>query len=263
MRHRHYWILSLACCVGAAPLSLARAQEGYEFEVYGADLAPRGATELELQSNVVTSGSTTPNAELRPTDHAVRSSLELSHSFTDWLNGGFYTVGYARSGNGASYVGNRARLTTVIPGRWHAPLRFGLSQELSYARSGFAESEWTYEVTPIIAAYAHHVSLTLNPSLEQGFGQGEHELEFEPHGSVGYHFDDGDEDDGVVALEYYSVLGPVDRLDPSWEQRHQLFARAQVPVGSRWSVGLGVGRGFTRSSDRYVIATRLEFHPGS
>lgn len=261
MTSRICWIIFLTCCVSALPAAAARAQEGYEFEVYGTDLTPSGMTELELYSNVVTSGSIAPADDLRPTNHAVRSSLEISRGLTDWLSAGLYTVGYAHNGDGVSYVGNRFRLTAVAPARWHR-LRFGLSQELGYARSGFAENQWTYEITPIAATSVGPVSLTINPALERGFGQGEHELEVEPRARMSYHLDDGDDDDAALSLEYYGVLGPIASLDPAWEQRHQLFASAQIPVGSNWSVGVGAGRGFTRASDRYVITTRLEYHPG-
>jgi hypothetical protein len=129
-----------------------------------------------------------------------------------------------------------------------------VSQEIGYARPGFAENRWGYEITPILGKEMGRVSFLLNPVFERGLGTGEHEWELEPRAQLGYAFGD---DDGV-GLEYYSVLGPVSRLDARSDQRHQLFATGKTELPSGIEAGLGIGRGLTRNSDRWVISTRLE-----
>jgi hypothetical protein len=129
----------------------ALAQQGYEFEVYGASVAPVGGGELELHTNFVPSGSQlVDDSEGRATHRAVRSSLELSTGLASWIEASIYAVSYARSGAGLQYVGNRARLTAVAPRSWNLPFDAGISQEVGYARPGFAENRWGYEVTPIL-----------------------------------------------------------------------------------------------------------------
>ena len=236
----------------AAP---AQAQQGYEFEVYGTDIQARGTAELELHTNFVPSGAQLFNGpDGRATHRAFRSSLELSTGLSNWLEASFYTVSYARTGTGIAYVGNRARLTAVAPAKWELPFDAGVSQEVGYARPGFAENQWGYEITPILGKELGRVSLLVNPAFERGLGAGEHEWEFEPRGALNYAL--GDEE--AIGLEYYSVLGPVSGLDERSRQHHQVFATGKIELPGGIEAGLGIGRGLTRNSDRWVIATRLE-----
>jgi len=233
----------------------AQAQQGYEFEVYGTGVPARGAGEIELQTNFVPSGAQrADDPEGRATHRSVRSSLELSTGLAGWLSASFYTVAYARNGAGVQYVGNRARLTAVAPNRWHLPFDAGLSQEVGYARSGFAENRWGYEITPILEKEIGNVSLLLNPAFERGLRTGEQEWEFEPRAALRY----GLGDDEAVGLEYYSLLGPVTGFDARSHQLHQLFATGTTELPSGVEASLGIGRGLTRNSDRWVVATRLE-----
>jgi hypothetical protein len=55
------------------------------------------------------------------------------------------------------------------------------------------------------------------------------------------------------------VLGPVVKFDERGHQRHQLFLTGKAELRSGIEAGIGLGRGLTRNSDRWVIATRLEF----
>jgi len=233
----------------------AQAQQGYEFEVYGASVPARGSGELELHTNFVPSGSQlVDDAEGRATHRALRSSLELSTGLASWLEASVYAVTYARSGAGIQYVGNRARLTAVAPRRWNLPFDAGLSQEIGYARAGYAENRWGYEITPILGKDVGRLSFLLNPAFERGMGAGNQKWEFEPRGRFGYAL--GGEQS--VGLEYYSVLGPVSGLDSLSHQRHQLFATGKTELSSGVEAGLGIGRGLTRNSDRWVVTTRLE-----
>ena len=233
----------------------AHAQQGYEFEVYSTDVSARGAGEIELHTNFVPSGSQrVDDPGGRATHRAVRSSLEVSTAIASWLEASLYAVTYARSGAGLQYVGNRARLTAVAPSKWNLPFDAGLSQEVGYARRGFAENRWAYEITPILGKELGRVSLFLNPAFERGLDAGEPEWEFEPRAQLAYAL--GYE--GAVGLEYYSVFGPVSGFDARSHQRHQLFVTGESELSHDVEAGLGIGRGLTGNSDRWVVSTRLE-----
>jgi hypothetical protein len=234
----------------------AEAQQGYEFEVYGAETPRRGLGELELHTNFVPSGAQlVDDADGRATHRAFRSSIELSAGLSSWLEASLYTVTYARNTAGVAYVGNRARLTAIAPAAWGLPFEAGISQELGYARPGFAESPWAYEITPILGKDLGRISLLVNPAFERGLGRGIHPWEFEPRGEVNYALGPDD----AVGVAYYTVLGPVARFDERSHQRHQLFLTGKSELRSGIEAGLGIGRGLTRNSDRWVIATKLEF----
>jgi hypothetical protein len=99
-----------------------------------------------------------------------------------------------------------------------------------------------------------NVSVLINPAFERGLGTGKHEWEFEPRAQLEYALRDED----AIGLEYYSVLGPVSGFDARSHQRHQLFVTGKTELPSGMEAAIGVGRGLTRNSDRWVITTRLE-----
>lgn len=250
-------ILLVIALFGIAP-SLS-AQEGYEYEVYSTHVAAPRMGALELHTNYVATGNRSSESELVSTDRSIRSSLEFSHGINRWLEGSFYFVGGVFRGMGTEYVGNRVRLTAVAPSKWNLPLDLGVSQEVGYARRGFSEHRWMYEISPIIGKTFGRVSLLANPALERGFGSGgESELELEPRAKVSYEIGD----DGALALEYYGALGPAKAFEPAYEQHHQLFVTFETDIGHRWEIGGGIGRGLTRESDRTVLTSKLEYHFG-
>jgi hypothetical protein len=65
------------------------------------------------------------------------------------------------------------------------------------------------------------------------------------------------------AIEYYGALGPVTGFDPAPDQQHQVFAAVDLNVSPRWEINIGVGRGLTAGTDRWLVKTifgyRLEF----
>lgn len=252
------FLLSVAFTL-LTPLSLASAQQGYEFEVYNTRLTTPGTTELELNANFVASGRKQIQNGLFPTHHMLRSSLEIGRGLTEWLEASVYMLGVHQPNLGSSYVGNRVRVTAAAPASWNLPVEFGLTQEIGYARPGFAESRWTYEISPMIGKTWGPVSFVLNPVFERSLaGAPSHPVEFEPKARIGYGF--GNE--GSIALEYFSTLGPMSGFDPRSEQNHQLFAAFGKELSRNWELALSVGRGLTSSSDRGVIATRLEYRIG-
>ena len=246
----------MSCLAIASSLS---AQEGYEYEVYSTHIAAPRASTLELHTNYVQSGRREVDEGRFPTQGALRSSLELSRGLNRWLEGSVYVVGGVFKGAGAEYVGNRLRLTAVAPSQWNLPVELGVSQEVGYARTGFGEHNWMYELSPIIGKSFGRFSLLVNPALERGWGgTGEDELELEPRAKASFEF--GDE--GALSLEYYGAVGPATRFEPAYEQHHQVFATFQTELGHRWEIGGGIGRGLTRESDRTVLTTKLEYHFG-
>jgi hypothetical protein len=172
------------------------------------------------------------------------------------LEGSIYATAYARTGEGIQFVGNRARLTALTPAGCGRKLDLGFSWEVGHARSGFAENAWSLELTPILGRSFGHVSLVINPAFERGIGgSAEREFEFEPRGRIAYAMGEDD----ALSLEYYGVAGPVSGFDPRSAQRHQIFAGWNGEISKRAEAAIQVGRGLTRSSDRWTIATRLEY----
>ena len=239
--------------------SSAHAQTGYEFEVYSPELGTIGSTEIELSSNYVADGLRIPGEGLYSAHHALRSSLEINRTLARWLQASLYLTSNARPGHGLAYVGNRLKVTTVAPSSWKLPVELGLANEISYARAGFSENRWMYELTPILAKSFGPVSLVLNPAFERGLsGSGEHHIEMEPRGKIAYGFGD----DASLGLEYYAGLGGIGESYTVGQQRHQVVAKFETEVARQFEFGIGLGRGLTRSSDRWVITSAFEYKLG-
>ena len=255
-------IVLLAAAVPALlPPAVARAQDNYEIQVYGADLVPAGRTMVELHSNFTVDGRTAVVDGLLPTNHAFHETLEITHGFAPWLEVGFYLFTSARDGNGWSWVGDHIRPRVAVPASWHWPVGVSISQEIGYQRRPFSPDTWTWEIRPIVDKQMGRWYWSLNPALEKAVvgenaGRG---WEFSPNAALTYDFTRA----VTGGLEYYASLGPLTGFDPVAEQEHQLFAALDLNVSPKWEINLGVGRGMTTSTDRWLVKTifgyRLEF----
>lgn len=244
----------------AVPLLLAvlcpapvRAQDNYEIQVYGSSLVPAHRTMVELHSNFTAEGRSAVSDSLLPTAHAFHETLEVTHGFTPWLEVGLYVFTSVRDGNGWSWVGDHVRPRLAVPESWHWPVGVSLSMEFGYQRRAFSTDTWTWEIRPILDQQAGRWYWALNPALEKAV-VGENAARgwaFSPNAAVSYDLSR----QVTAALEYYGALGPVSGFDPAPEQQHQLFAALDLNVSPRWEINLGVGRGFTSSTDHLLLKT--------
>jgi len=250
-----------AVVLALLPPGPARAQDNYEIQVYGSTLVPSGRTMVELHSNFTVDGRAVVVDGLQPTRHALHETLEITHGFAPWLEVGFYVFTSARDGNGWSWVGDHVRPRVAVPESWHWPFGVSLSQEFGYQRRLFSTDTWTWEIRPIIDKQLGRWYWSLNPALERAVagenaGRG---WEFSPNATLSYDFTNR----VTGAIEYYGALGPVAGFDPAPDQQHQLFAAVDLNVSPKWEINLGVGRGLTAGTDRWLVKTivgyRLEF----
>jgi len=166
-----------------------------------------------------------------------------------------------RDGQGWNWVGDHIRPRVAVPASWHWPVGVSISQEIGYQRRVFSTDTWTWEIRPIVDKQMGRWYWAVNPALEKAItganaGRG---WEFSPNAQVTYDFTT----QVTGAFEYYGALGPVTGFDPAPEQQHQLFAAVDLNVSPKWEINLGLGRGFTGSTDRWLIKTifgyRLKF----
>jgi Putative MetA-pathway of phenol degradation len=249
---RHVPLLC-ATLLAALPPAAARAQDNYEIQVYGSSLVPAGRTMVELHSNFTVDGRAGIVDSLLPTEHAFHETLEITHGFTPWAEVGFYVFTSARGGNGWSWVGDHIRPRIAVPASWHWPVGVSLSTEIGYQRRAFSTDTWTWEIRPIIDQQLGRWYWALNPALEKSIvgESASRGWEFSPDAAVSYDVSE----QVTTALEYYGSFGPVSGFDPGPEQQHQLFGALDLNVSPQWEINLGVGRGFTASTDRLIVKT--------
>ncbi len=251
MLRNHFGLPALFCLLlFCLPVTMT-AQDNYEIQVYGADTVEPRATMVEFHTNFTVDGSTSVIGGMRPTQHAVHETIEITQGFNDWFETGFYIFTSARSGDGWEWVGDHIRPRFRIPEKWHWPVGLSLSNEVGYQRRSFAQDSWTWEMRPIIDKKLGRWYLAFNPTFDKSLhganvGKG---FEFSPNAKVGYDFSK------VVSggLEYYGAVGPVGSFDPLAEQQQQFFPSIDLNVSPEWEINFGVGVGVTRSTDHLIV----------
>jgi hypothetical protein len=227
------------------------AQDNYEIQVYGADTVEPHSTMVEFHTNWTAQGEKSVVDGVRPTNHAVHETIEITQGWNDWFETGFYIFTSARSGDGWDWVGDHIRPRFRIPEKWHWPVGLSLSNEIGYQRHSFSPDTWTWEMRPIIDKKIGPWYLSFNPTVDKSLhgdnvSQG---FEFSPNAKVSYDFSK------IIAggLEYYGSLGPIGSFDPVAEQQQQFFPSIDLNVSPDWEINFGVGWGVTRSTDHLII----------
>jgi len=229
----------------------AAAQGNFEIQVYGSETVAPGTTMFELHSNSAIRGTTRTEDGIRPTQHAVHETLEITHGWTPWFETGFYIFTSIQPDQGWEWVGNHIRPRVRVPEDWYWPVGLSLSVEVGYQRREYSTDTWTMEIRPIIDKQIGPWYLAFNPVLDQSLkGQGTHKgIEFSPNAKVGFDLTK------VVSpgIEYYGGLGPLDNFDAIRHQQHLLFAVVDLNVDPRWEINFGVGVGLTHDTDGLVL----------
>ena len=207
------------------------AQDNYEIQVYPADTVEPRSTMVEFHTNFTARGERNLANGVRPTNHAVHETIEITQGWTDWFETGFYIFTSARSGDGWDWVGDHIRPRFRVPTKWNWPVGLSLSNEIGYQRRTFSPDTWTWEIRPIVDQKLGRWYWSFNPAVEKslkgdnagkGFG-------FIPAAKVSY-----DVTSRVAAgLEYYGDIGPISRIDPPRKQQHLIFPVIDVDFGPR------------------------------
>ena len=229
----------------------AQAQDNYEIQVYGAETIPPGATMVELHSNFTFQGSKHMVDGVRPTNHALHETLEITHGWNSWFETGFYVFTSVTPADGWQWVGDHIRPRVRAPEAWHWPVGVSLSMEFGYQRPAYSGDTWTIELRPIVDKQIGRWYLAFNPALGRSFrGPAQKRgFEFSPNFKAGF-----DITKKINAgLEYYGALGPLVAIDPVSDQQQQIVPTIDLNLSPRWEFNFGVGVGVTHSTDHLIV----------
>jgi hypothetical protein len=241
----HVWLtLALLC-------QTLLAQGNYEIQVYGADIVAPGATMVELHSNFAFEGAKQVIDGVRPDNHQLHETVEITHGFNDWFETGFYIFTSADSIYGLNWVGDHIRPRVRIPEAWKWPVNVSLSTELGYQRASYSADTWTWEIRPIVDRQLGRLYLCFNPSFDRSFhGPSTRKgVEFSPNVKVGYDISKKIN----VGFEYYGALGPVTGFDPLRDQQQQILPSVDLNLSPAWEFNFGVGVGVTQGTDHLLV----------
>jgi hypothetical protein len=249
------------CLVAAAALALfsrpgTALAAGDEIQVYLDDLSAPGEIGLDLHLNYVLSGRAAPDwpGELPPR-HLFLATPEFGFGVTRWFELGLY-LPTAVAPDGSLY-GNGVKVRAkVVPRRAEAGGFFwGWNVELGRVARRASEQQWTVELRPIAGWRAGRWLLAANPIL--GFAGGapaSSQAELEPAAKLGFQATRG----LMIGLEHHAALGTVSALAARGGQQHGTFAVVDYE-GHGLALNLGVGRGWTGVSDRWVVKAIVGF----
>jgi hypothetical protein len=217
-----------------------------EIEIYQEEQQPPGRFGLELHNNYVASGDPRPAYPgAQASGGAYRLTPELAFGLAPgWEAGVLAPATVDRTGKMA--VGGlkaRVRYLDAPEGRrWY----WGANLELGRVARRFEEEPWTGEFRLIYGVAAGRWRFAVNPVLEWSFDGGDAELELASKAAyrLGERF--------AVGLESYNELGPARRLGGLDGREQMLYAAVDAELGGA-ALNLGVGRGLTGASDRWVL----------
>jgi len=251
----------LALLLFMLPVSTARAQGNYEVQVYRSELVPPTRTMMELHSNFTFQGSKTVEDGVRPDNHALHETIEITQGFTSWFETGFYVFMSYRAGEGHQWVGDHIRPRVRIPEKWHWPVNVSLSTEIGYQRRSYSPDTWTWEIRPIIDKQLSRWYLGVNPTVDRSF----HGLSvskgvtFSPNAKVSY----GVTRKVSAGFEYYGTLGSITGFDPLHDQQQALMPALDLNLGPNWEFNFATGIGLTGGTDhllaKMILGRRLKF----
>ncbi len=251
--------LTIAACL-LLPAAL-RAQGNYEVQVYGSELIPPGQTMVELHSNFTFQGSKDMIDGVRPDNHALHETLEITQGITPWFETGFYLFTSYRAGEGMQYVGNHIRPRVSIPEEWKWPVGLSLSTEFGYERRSYSTDTWTLEVRPIIDKTLGSLYLCFNPTLDRSFHGYEVSkgVTFSPNVKIGYAFTKKIN----AGIEYYGAVGSITGFDPLRDQQQAIMPAIDLDLSPNWEFNFAVGVGMTSGTDhmlvKMILGRRLRF----
>jgi len=226
-------------------------QGNYEVQVYGVETVAPGATMVELHSNFTFQGSKEVVDGVRPTEHQLHETLEITHGFNEWFETGFYIFTSADKTYGWNWVGDHIRPRFRIPESWKWPVGVSLSQEIGYQRAAYSSDTWTWEIRPIVDKQLGKLYLSFNPTFDRSFhGPSTRKgVEFSPNFKVGY-----DITKKINAgFEYYGALGPVTGFDPLRDQQQQIMPTVDLNLSPNWEFNFAVGVGVTQGTDHLLV----------
>jgi hypothetical protein len=227
------------------------AQDNYEIQVYGSESVGKGKVMVETHTNFTFQGTKGVVDGVRPTEHSLHETIEITTGITPWFETGFYIFTATTPGYGYDYVGSHIRPRFTAPEQWHWPVGVSLSTEFGWQRRTYAVDSWTWEIRPIIDKKLDRWYLAFNPAL----GKSIHGLtarngwEFSPNVKVGYDLTKRIQ----AGIEYYGSLGPVGQFDAFRDQSQQILPSIDLNLGEEWEFNFGIGVGVTQATDHLIV----------
>jgi hypothetical protein len=257
-----------AACVALLYPACARAQGGYEIQVYPSETMTPKTLLVELHSNFTVDGSTEAEFGLYPTQHQEHETIELTEGINDWFEVGFYIFTAEQNGRGVQWVGDHIRPRVRIPPKWHWPVGVSLSTEFGYARAAYSNPTWSLQLMPIVDQTVGRWYWSVNTTMVWNIHVVPPPVDFTPIEKQTYYRDVAPR--GVTfgpaatltyapskyfnfGVEYYAYYGQLGNFVSLHNQEQQVFPVVNLFVSPKWEINFGAGWGATAGTDHLVV----------
>jgi hypothetical protein len=236
-----------ACAIGAPAFAVAAPNE---IKVFTDELANYREHNLEIHINKASSAG--PKVE----DRNAPLQVMPEYSYGIWHNWEIsFQLPATFSQDARRLEGYRGELQYVAPHEEDEDgFYWGFNVELArIARAGEAWF-WSVELIPILGYRVDRWHFVANPGVDKALSGSSRATNFQPAAKVGYRAFRKN----WFGLEYYVDAGPLRNPLPSSDQSRVLYLAWDGRIGKS-EINVGLGRGFTDSSDRWVLKMICEF----
>lgn len=162
-------------------------------------------------------------------------------------------VPLAFGSSAANNEGYRAELQYVAPHDEERGFYWGVNMELARDSRVDQAHFWNLELIPILGLRVERWHFVANPGFERALSGRERRASVTPAAKVAYLAFGKN----AFGLEYYLEAGPLAHRFPRDEQSRMLYLAWDGKIGKS-DINVGVGRGATPASDRWVIKAVYE-----
>lgn len=221
-----------------------------EIQVYMDEMNAPGAFGLDVHGNYVVKGNRTPDYPgAQAPGKVFRLTPEFSVGLTPTLDLGAYLLTSAGPGGTTSVDGEKLRLKFIAPKDKDQAYFWGANLEVGRVARRVDENPWNAQLKGIIGYRTSRWTMAANPNIDWKIaGPVAGPATFGIDSKLAYKTEAGYE----IGAESYNGFGQLKHLGHLNEQSQTLFGVIDTDIRG-WDVNLGVGRGLTPASDRWVL----------
>jgi hypothetical protein len=231
-------------------------QDLFEFQVYDADLVPKGGWEIDFHISHIQKGTTEWDRSVLPTNGQTHLAVEITRGFAEEFELGGYALFARRSDGELDYAGVRLRPRFKAPEAWALPVGASLSFEFGWPKTRYELNSATLEIRPIIDKSIGRWYFGINPLIARALRGPDAAggLEFEPAARIAV---DLLENQLNVGVQYFGAMGPLREFLPASEQTHFIHPNVEITLGKDLVLNLGAAVGLTDAAEKLIFTSRL------
>lgn len=230
---------------------------GEEIQVYMDDMTKPGRFGTDLHNNYVFSGNTMPDYPgAQPPNHVYRFTPEFYYGVSKEIELGLYLLTTWGPGNGPNYDGKKIRIKYIAPHDETQGSFWGANLEIGKTSLRVSQNPWNAELKGIYGFRTGRWTFAVNPNFDWSLsGPVQDPVSLEVDTKLAYDTGGG----YAVGFESYNEMGPLKHLGHLNELSQTLFGVIDTQVHG-YDLNLGLGRGLTPASDRWLLKFIIGIH---